>query len=87
MMMMMTMMCGAQVSAAAPVPVDALGELVKTSPSCWRTFCALVYIRTVRMIRDPYKLYVMIFMPISKLLWNSYIHTYHSHLIPKGVSK
>lgn len=55
-----------QVPPEVPVSVDALGEIVKTSPSCWRTFCALVYIRTVRMIRDPYKLYVMIFMPISK---------------------
>ncbi|KAL0868036.1 hypothetical protein ABMA27_008685 [Loxostege sticticalis] len=52
------------VTPEAPVSVDALGEMVKTNPSCWRTFCALVYIRTVRMIRDPYKLYVMIFMPI-----------------------
>ncbi|XP_049879366.1 cholesterol transporter ABCA5-like isoform X2 [Pectinophora gossypiella] len=52
------------VKVTPEVSVDALGELVKTSPSCWRTFCALVYIRTVRMIRDPYKLYVMIFMPI-----------------------
>ncbi|XP_059054824.1 cholesterol transporter ABCA5-like [Achroia grisella] len=52
------------VTPEAPVSVDALGETVKTNPSCWRTFCALVYIRTVRMIRDPYKLYVMIFMPI-----------------------
>ncbi|KAG7303248.1 hypothetical protein JYU34_011715 [Plutella xylostella] len=50
--------------AEAPLSVDVLGEIVKTKPSCWRTFCALVYIRTVRMIRDPYKLYVMIFMPI-----------------------
>lgn len=55
-----------QVTPEAPVSVDALGEIVKTKQSCWRTFCALVYIRTVRMIRDPYKLYVMIFMPISK---------------------
>ncbi|CAH2093422.1 unnamed protein product [Euphydryas editha] len=53
-----------KVTPEAPVSVDALGEIVKTNPSCWRTFCALVYIRTVRMIRDPYKLYVMIFMPI-----------------------
>ncbi|XP_064074250.1 cholesterol transporter ABCA5-like [Vanessa tameamea] len=53
-----------KVTPEAPVSVDVLGEMVKTNPSCWRTFCALVYIRTVRMIRDPYKLYVMIFMPI-----------------------
>ncbi|KAM3955750.1 cholesterol transporter ABCA5-like, partial [Aphomia sociella] len=53
-----------KVTPEAPVSVDALSETVKTKPSCWRTFCALVYIRTVRMIRDPYKLYVMIFMPI-----------------------
>ncbi|XP_037292721.1 ATP-binding cassette sub-family A member 5 isoform X2 [Manduca sexta] len=53
-----------KVTPEAPVSVEALGEVVKTEPSCWRTFCALVYIRTVRMIRDPYKLYVMIFLPI-----------------------
>ncbi|XP_060806687.1 cholesterol transporter ABCA5 [Amyelois transitella] len=53
-----------KVTPEMPVSVDALSDVVKTSPSCWRTFCALVYIRTVRMIRDPYKLYVMIFMPI-----------------------
>ncbi|KPJ13052.1 ABC transporter A family member 6 [Papilio machaon] len=54
------------VKVPVETPASALGEPVKTSPSCWRTFCALVYIRTVRMIRDPYKLYVMIFMPISE---------------------
>ncbi|KAJ0173327.1 hypothetical protein K1T71_011503 [Dendrolimus kikuchii] len=53
-----------KVTPEVPVSVDALGEIVKTNPTCWRTFCALVYIRTVRMIRDPYKLYVMIFLPI-----------------------
>ncbi|XP_012548268.1 cholesterol transporter ABCA5 [Bombyx mori] len=53
-----------KVTPEVPISVDALSELVKTRPSCWRTFCALVYIRTVRMIRDPYKLYVMIFLPI-----------------------
>ncbi|XP_061382063.1 cholesterol transporter ABCA5-like isoform X3 [Danaus plexippus] len=53
-----------KVTPEAPVSVDALSEALVTRPSCWRTFCALVYIRTVRMIRDPYKLYVMIFMPI-----------------------
>ncbi|XP_039751795.1 ATP-binding cassette sub-family A member 5-like isoform X1 [Pararge aegeria] len=53
-----------KVTPEPPVSADVLGEIVKTNQSCWRTFCALVYIRTVRMIRDPYKLYVMIFMPI-----------------------
>lgn len=57
-----------QVAPEVPISVDALGETVKTNPSCWRTFCALVYIRMVRMIRDPYKLWVMILMPISKYL-------------------
>ncbi|XP_073948704.1 LOW QUALITY PROTEIN: cholesterol transporter ABCA5-like [Choristoneura fumiferana] len=62
-----------KVTPTAPVSVDTLGELVKTSPSCWRTFCALVYIRMVRMIRDPYKLYVMIFMPIISCALGLYI--------------
>ncbi|KAH9638909.1 hypothetical protein HF086_004439 [Spodoptera exigua] len=53
-----------QVAPEVPISVDALGETVKTNPTCWRTFCALVYIRMVRMIRDPYKLWVMILMPI-----------------------
>nr|XP_049698966.1 cholesterol transporter ABCA5 [Helicoverpa armigera] len=53
-----------KVAPEVPISVDALGETVKTNPTCWRTFCALVYIRMMRMIRDPYKLYVMIFMPI-----------------------
>ncbi|XP_075983489.1 cholesterol transporter ABCA5-like isoform X2 [Anticarsia gemmatalis] len=53
-----------KVTPEVPISVDVLGETVKTNPSCWRTFCAMVYIRTVRMFRDPYKLYVMIFMPI-----------------------
>ncbi|XP_063368836.1 cholesterol transporter ABCA5-like [Cydia amplana] len=57
----------------APISVDTLGDVVKTNPSCWRTFCALVYIRTVRMIRDPYKLYVMIFMPIISCALGLYI--------------
>ncbi|CAK1541868.1 unnamed protein product [Leptosia nina] len=62
-----------KVTPEMPVSVEALGEIVKTSPSCWRTFCALVYIRTVRMIRDPYKLYVMIFMPIISCALGLYI--------------
>ncbi|XP_045490404.1 cholesterol transporter ABCA5 isoform X1 [Pieris rapae] len=62
-----------KVTPDIPVSVEALGEIVKTSPSCWRTFCALVYIRTVRMIRDPYKLYVMIFMPIISCALGLYI--------------
>lgn len=53
-----------KVTPELPISVGVLGETVKTNPSCWRTFCALVYIRTIRMIRDPYKLYVMILMPI-----------------------
>ncbi|XP_035448265.1 cholesterol transporter ABCA5 isoform X1 [Spodoptera frugiperda] len=53
-----------KVAPEVPISVDALGETVKTNPTCWRTFCALVYIRMVRMIRDPYKLWVMILMPI-----------------------
>lgn len=57
-----------QVVPEVTVSVGALSELVKTNPNCWRTFCAMVYIRTVRMIRDPYKLYVMILMPISELI-------------------
>ncbi|CAK1589994.1 unnamed protein product [Parnassius mnemosyne] len=62
-----------KVTPEVPVSVDALGEMVKTNPSCWRTFCALVYIRIVRMIRDPYKLYVMIFMPIISCALGLYI--------------
>ncbi|XP_047518693.1 cholesterol transporter ABCA5-like isoform X1 [Pieris napi] len=62
-----------KVTPDIPVSVETLGEIVKTSPSCWRTFCALVYIRTVRMIRDPYKLYVMIFMPIISCALGLYI--------------
>ncbi|XP_072934146.1 cholesterol transporter ABCA5-like [Epargyreus clarus] len=56
-----------------PISVGELSEMVKTNPSCWRTFCALVYIRTVRMIRDPYKLYVMIFLPIISCALGLYI--------------
>ncbi|CAB3246103.1 unnamed protein product [Arctia plantaginis] len=62
-----------KVTPEVPISVDALGEIVKTNPSCWRTFCALVYIRTVRMIRDPYKLYVMIFMPIISCAIGLYV--------------
>ncbi|XP_026331721.1 ATP-binding cassette sub-family A member 5-like, partial [Hyposmocoma kahamanoa] len=62
-----------KVTPDVSISVDALGDVVKTSPSCWRTFCALVYIRTVRMIRDPYKLYVMIFMPIISCALGLYV--------------
>ncbi|XP_026730464.1 ATP-binding cassette sub-family A member 5-like [Trichoplusia ni] len=62
-----------KVAPEMPISVDALGETVKTTPSCWRTFCALVYIRTVRMIRDPYKLYVMILLPIISCALGLYI--------------
>ncbi|GBP64686.1 ATP-binding cassette sub-family A member 5 [Eumeta japonica] len=62
-----------KVTTEQPVSVDALGETVKTSPSCWRTFTALVYIRTIRMIRDPYKLYMMIFVPIISCALGLYI--------------
>ncbi|XP_050668382.1 cholesterol transporter ABCA5-like [Leptidea sinapis] len=62
-----------KVTPDLPVSVETLGEILKTNPSCWRTFCALVYIRTVRMIRDPYKLYVMIFMPIISCALGLYI--------------
>ncbi|CAH0713455.1 unnamed protein product, partial [Brenthis ino] len=61
-----------KVTPEAPLAVDALREAAR-APSCWRTFCALVYIRTVRMIRDPYKLYVMIFMPIISCALGLYV--------------
>lgn len=63
-------------SSNPPPDLSQLADYIKVRPNTMQILGALIWIRTIRMIRDPYKLYMLIILPIGNFQYLTYIKNF-----------